>query len=331
VNGQWLLQRRNAVNSTVLGDTLTAIPLDYFEASPARLWVNLPASQSLAAGLSLHDPNSAVQGTMTLANANYLLVGSLTEDGMSYAWLHKDAFVAGAPAAGTRRHSAGCSANSPYPSRSDWVASTANARASALNTDAARLAKVHGWLELADNPSGASPGNYYHLEVIRDGTSIKPGDPEREGDSVSLALVSDGGLDDRVIEKRWVYVLDVDCHGRGSLLFPDGNTENRFPNDSDTSSKIVLEKDLVVGEPYGTDTIFLISTGDPLPDPYALNFEGVVARGLPTRGQLSNPLQNLLSETSDGSRGFPARQPAMSTRWGLQMLTVTSVPKEKTP
>ena len=36
-----------------------------------------------------------------------------------------------------------------------------------------------------------------------------------------------------VTERRWVYVLDIDCHGKGTLLYPRDLTENQFPSDAD--------------------------------------------------------------------------------------------------
>ena len=51
---------------------------------------------------------------------------------------------------------------------------------------------------------------------------------------------------------------------------------------------------LRIGKPYGVDTLILLSTEQPLPDPYALNFDGVAARG--TRG-VTSPLEKLLYQT----------------------------------
>ena len=79
---------------------------------------------------------------------------------------------------------------------------------------------------------------------------------------------------------------------------------------------------LRVGPPYGVDTFILLSTAQPLPDPYALNFEGVASRG--SRG-LESPLEKLLANTSSGTRGFSGEVP---TNWGIALTTMRSVPKE---
>jgi len=69
------------------------------------------------------------------------------------------------------------------------------------------------------------------------------------------------------------------------------------------------------------DTLILLSTAQPLADPYVLNFEGVASRG--TRGRES-PLEKLLSETSSGTRGVSGEVP---TNWGIGLTAIRSVPK----
>ncbi|HZL49995.1 MAG TPA: hypothetical protein VFC37_03505 [Terracidiphilus sp.] len=129
---------------------------------------------------------------------------------------------------------------------------------------------------------------------------------------------------DRVIERRWIYVLDIDCHGKGSLVYPLDYAENQFPNDADNGRQFVLPgaRTLRVGPPYGVDTLILLSTAQPLPDPYVLNFEGIATRG--TRG-VESPLEKLLANTSAGTRGFSGEVP---TNWGIALTTMRSVPKE---
>ncbi len=106
--------------------------------------------------------------------------------------------------------------------------------------------------------------------------------------------------DDMVVGSRWVYVLDIDCHGAGTLLYPINYTENRFPNGGANQNKFVLPHSLTlrIGPPFGVDTLILLSTEQPLPDPYVLNFEGVASRGARGAG---SPLEQLLSNRSSGS------------------------------
>jgi hypothetical protein len=146
--------------------------------------------------------------------------------------------------------------------------------------------------------------------------------PARQGDLLKMALQST----DRVIEKRWVYILDIDCHGKGTLLYPLDYSENQFPSAAENGRQFVLPgaRTLRIGPPYGVDTLVLLSTAEPLPDPYALNFEGVASRG--TRG-MESPLQTLLNNTSGATRGLSGEIP---TNWGITMTTIRSISKDAT-
>lgn len=320
----WTLRQPGATTAINLGPKLKTDALKQHLGSGAKLWINLPPSRELAAKLALHDPNSAVQLAPDLTAAHYILTGVLTNDGPGYAWFHKNEFISGPRTSITTDHSPGCSTSSQYPVRSDWVVvadSTVIEKATAtLNKYASLLAKVHGWLELASSPKGDPEADYYKLTMVKasDQTPLPAGAPVHEDDRLKMALISD----DRVIEPRWVYVIDIDCHGRGSLLYPVDYSENHFPNAGTNEHLIVLPgaRTLRVGEPYGVDTLILLSTAQPLPDPYSLNFEGVAHRG--TRG-LETPLQMLLTETSGGTRGFPREIP---TNWGIDLMTLRSIP-----
>jgi hypothetical protein len=79
---------------------------------------------------------------------------------------------------------------------------------------------------------------------------------------------------------------------------------------------------LRIGPPYGVDTLVMLSTAQPLPDPYALEFEGVATRGDSSDG---SPLARLLADTSRGTRGAPG---AVPTDWGIELTTLHSVPKD---
>jgi hypothetical protein len=322
----WTLQHAGTPAPISLGPKLTANALQQHLPAGAKLWVNLPPPQELAAKLALHDSSSAVQAAPDLAGANYVLTGALTESGPAYAWFHKSEFAAGPPKSITRDHSPGCSTKSPYPVRTDWVvladATVLDKGGAALDRYASLLAKVHGWLELADSPGSTSSGDYYRLAMVKasDQTLLPADQPAHEGDRMKMALNSD----ERVIERRWVYILDIDCHGQGSLLYPLDYSENQFPSAADNDLRIVLPgaRTLRIGPPYGVDTLILLSTAQPLPDPYALNFEGVASRG---RRGTESPLQKLLSDTSGGTRAVRGEIP---TNWGLNLMTVRSIPKD---
>jgi len=331
----WTLQQAGAPAPTLLGPQLTADALKQHLPGGAKLWANLPPPKELAAKLAPGDPSSAVQTAADLKGADYALTGTLTADGPAYAWYHKSELAAGPPSSNAHDHSPGCSATSPYPVRSNWVDLTGLADldtgVTSLNKYSSLLGKVHGWLDLANSPADASTGNYYTLTMVPVSASAqsaaaqqaRPGQPDspvREGDRLKMVLQST----DRVIERRWVYVLDINCQGKGELVYPLNYAENQFPNDADSGRQFDLPGTgaLSVTKPFGVDTLILLSTAQPLPDPHALDFAGVATRG--ARG-LDSPLEKLLANTSSGTRGFSGEVP---TNWGIALTTMRSVPKE---
>lgn len=310
-----------------LGSQLSAAALKAHLAPNAKLWVDLPPSSELAAKLQLGDANSEAQPATTLADASYVLAGTLVKGDPGYTWFHKNEFATVPHPSATPDHSPGCSTTSPYPVRSDWVpvadAATAPTAGLTLSTYSTRLAKVHGWLQLANNPAaGASESSFYKLAFVPMTTTdaLDPGNPVHEKDRVRLALQTTGVVKD----PRWVYILDIDCHGKGNLVYPQNSSENQYPGQGDVDTQIILRHapTLVVGPPFGVDTMILLTTAQPLSDPSVLNFDGV-ARGA-TRGATS-PLAQLLSNTSGGSRGLGA-EVEVPTNWGIQIQPLHSVP-----
>jgi hypothetical protein len=310
-----------------LGPTLSAAALKRATSVGTKLWVELPASRELVAKLKLSDPDSEAQSATRIADAHYILAGSIAGGNPAYAWFHKDEYTAGPRVVATSDHTPGCSTSSPYPVRSDWVsiadAAIIQQTAETLNTYSIRLARVHGWLELANNQvAGAPAANYYKLALVHmtDTNPVSATDPARENDRMRLALQADAP----VKESRWVYVLDIDCHGKGTLLYPRDYAENQYPSQGDTDSQIILRHapTIRISAPFGVDTMILLTTAQPLSDPYVLDFEGV-ARSV-DRG-VKSPLEKLLSNASSGTRGIDL-DVEIPTDWGIQLKTVHSVP-----
>jgi hypothetical protein len=321
----WMLQQAGASAPVSFGPTLTSAILKQKVPADAKLWVNFPPSRELVAQLLPADPTSAVQTAADLSGAEYALTGTLTAKGPAWAWFHKNELAAGPPSPNSAPHSPGCSTSSQYPVRSDWITipdtSTIDQGAASLNRYASLLAKVHGWLEMANSPADASHAAWYSLTMIpSSGEALTADKPLHQGDLLKMGLQARGDI----TEKRWVYVLDIDCHGQGTVLYPRGNSGNQFPNESDVSRQFLLPgaPTLRIGPPFGVDTFILLSTAQPLSDPFVLNFEGVSR----SRGAQS-PLEQLLSNTSSGTRGDPGHVP---TNWGVGLTTIRSVPQSPT-
>lgn len=323
-SSDWILQRVGTTEPVELGWTLTASTLKEHVPAGAKVWVDLPPSQELGGKLNLHAQDSMVQGVANVALADYVLTGTLTSQGPAWAWYHKAEFEKGPRDLHAPKHSPGCSTSSSYPVRTDWVTmadvTAVPEAAGKLNDYAERLAKLAGWLRLPTSP-GASDDEYYHLGLLRAGDQALLGDHSsvQQSDRLKLVLTATS----RVLDKRWVYVLDIDCHGDGNLLYPLNYSENRFPNDASDQRQIVLPgaPTLKVGSPFGLDTLLLISTNEPLSDPSILNFKGVATRGV---SQARSPLERLLSNASSGTRGLDVGE--VPTDWAVSIRGLESVP-----
>jgi len=324
----WIVRHIREAVDTPLGLHLKAEALKQHLDRDSKLWANLPPPRELAEKLSLNESNSLVAGVSDVAKADYVLVGSMSNGAPHWAWFHKTEYDAGPRAEVTHDHSAGCSTHFGYPVATDWVlldgSDSLSEASSTLDKYAVRLAKVNGWLHLVGGTDDASTEDYYKLVFKRlDDKSVLPENlPAKEDDRLRMFLTSS----EPIVQKRWVYVLDIDCHGTGTLLYPIDTADNRFPNMADSPKEIELPgaPTLRIGPPFGVDTILMISTQEPLSDPYELNFEGVSSRGSSTRG-VQSPLQQLLSGASAGTRGEP---PYVPTDWSIYPIKLQSVPKD---
>jgi hypothetical protein len=322
---QWQLQQAGVSPPIFLGPRLTGSALRQYLPTGSKLWVNLPPPSELRSKLQVEERNSAIQNSPEMAGAQYVLAGALRGNQPAYSWLHKSDLEASPHKAATADHTPGCSTISPYPVRSDWVeldgAKSLDGAVGTLNRYAARLAKVHGWLQMADSPAEASSADYYTLEMIpaEGGAPVVSGGVVHQRDRVKMALKS-GEIP--INEQRWVYIFDIDCQGRGALLYPLDHSENQFPNRADQGEEFILPHSGTVRivPPFGLETYVLLSTAEPLSDPSALNFDGVAARGARVP---ESPLEKLLHDTSSGLRGSPGPMP---TNWGVSYLTLRSLP-----
>jgi hypothetical protein len=320
----WILQHAGSSDVIKLGAQLNPTGLKALLSANARLWINLPPPRELGAQLELDNSAKMVSRAQDISDAEYVLAGTLSVEGPQWSWFHRIEFQQGPRPSGYPNHSLGCSATSHYPVRTDWVLltdPTVLADASAqLNKLALRLAKLHDWMTLPSSPGGAS--DYYRLAFQPEvgGPLLEEGQAVRAGTVLEPVLVAAS----RVMEQRFVYILDVDCTGKGILLYPRDLTDNRFPNNATHELQIPIDSapKITVQEPYGLDSVFLISTSDPLPNPWALEFEGVTTRGIPEGAPAETPLQQLLGNASSGTRGLT---PVMPTNWSITRGALRSV------
>lgn len=327
---QWILERAGSAETDQLGAELKAAAVTGKVPSGAHLWINLPPSKELMAQLKLNDPQSAVQTVSDKASAVYMLAGTWSDSGVSYSWMKRADLEAAATNSTAHSQTGVCSGSSPYPMRSDWVTiggpADVDSAAQVLSDLAARLSKLHGWLQLQSAASGDDPYPYHLvLKNLSDGTVVADSRTV-QGESYQLVLQAQGEVD-RAAQPRWVYVLGIDCRGRGQLLYPRTGGENKFPNDAGRPSAIPLPGVRIkIGPPLGLDTYILLTTATPLPDPGILEFQGAATRS--AHAGPPNPLEQLLGSASSGTR---AAEVEMPTDWSIQYLHAQSVPKPQTP
>ncbi|HEX4960961.1 MAG TPA: caspase family protein [Thermoanaerobaculia bacterium] len=293
---------------------------------PARLFVHLPAAQDLAQSIHLGQgtENDAVEKTAGPEDADYYLIGRLNGETPEFAWVH--------PAVGT-----GSSAHSSLPARTDWfplppgegAAKDGSAElGGTLEDKALRLAKIHAWLTLDSPPGEEFP---YHLALLdSEKRKVAPKSPLPAGATYGLALEAQPKQLGKSVTSRYVYVFAINSTGASILMLPrNGNVENHFPLPSGTGplAEILLgtQPSFRIAEPFGTDTYFLLTTNEAVPDPWVLEYPGVRKRGPQGR----TPLEELLSQRGSTSRRSPP--PSLPATWSLEKLTFESTPPRPAP
>jgi hypothetical protein len=275
----------------------------------ASLFVQLPAPAALIDAIDV-GPGSDREGIDPIdrpEDADYVLVGRYSNHSVEYTWMR--------PTAGASdRRRAG------LPLRTAWIAETLRDTASALRDAAVRLRKIQAW-QLLDSP--AESRSPYRLELRRERDGQRATDCTLIGDEkYALVLRAAAPVPARVTP-RYVYVFMVDSYGESFLLFPrSGSVENRFPMPSSTPpAEISLgaHGTFEIAPPYGVDTYFLLTTDEPLRNPWILEWDGVRSR--PPQPQTA--LEELLLLTASGSR---ARVRSTLSSWSVERLFFESIP-----
>jgi hypothetical protein len=313
---QWTMQKAGVRGADPLAATLTADLIKRKLPKDAVVWLNLPPAAEVSTRLLINDPTSAAQTTANEAQAMYVLAGTVTETGPAYTWYNQGELIAGrqTPAG----YGNGCSADSPYPIRTEWASGVDTA--ATLTQFATRLAKLNGWIQLLQSGAAGGSGYPYHLSLQREGDSTLAEDKEKtySGDVYQIMLQARG---DTRADSRWVYVLAIDCQGKGDLMFPQQGGNNRYPLEAGRLDQIRLPGTrFQISPPFGTDTYVLLSTSTQLANPDALSFERVT-RGPPK--EASSPVEMLLISTSAGEQGATLETP---TDWGVEYLQMHSQP-----
>ena len=268
-DGGGTMQPSKLSKAVDLGATLTAAALLKHLKPGAKVWVNLPPSRELAAQLKMNEPGGAVQAADSMATAEYVLTGSMSAGGPQYAWYHEKEYEAGPAEPVNDGHSPGCSMTSPYPVRSDWqpVGSGSVAQeAGALDDEVDLLAKGYVWMQRSKSPEMASANTFYHLQLrtLADKNVVTAGSELHTGDKFQWELQSS----QPIAGSRWVYLLDIDCRGHVTTVYPKTMPGKSYPDQGDdennTSTTIHLPLVSKITGPFGEETLVLLSTSAPL-------------------------------------------------------------------
>jgi uncharacterized caspase-like protein len=305
-DGAWELVT-NGVRRKVATPPMNAVP------AGAMLFVQLPAPAQLVDEIGSVD---GVEITDDSRAADYVLTGRLAHDGVEYAWVRPSVTAADR----TR---------SILPLRSAWIDGE---RAFALRDSIVQLRRVQGWQELRSPAASAPP---YRLAVRRavDGALVDDG--RLLGSTrYELVLRERRRTSDEPVFARYVYAFVIDSDGSSVLLFPSpetGSVENLLPvtltpaqplRHAPAEIPLVGARPFVIGEPYGLDTYFLLSTGEPLPSLASLEWRGV--RAASAGSARKSPIEELLAQTLAGTRGpdEPIRTPP---DWSIDKVIFESV------
>lgn len=310
----YLLRRRRTAWELVANGRRKILDAPSIASVPtgASLFVQLPAPRDV---LETIDGINGVTLIDLPESADYVVVGRLAGAEVEYACVRP--FV-------TRSDVA----HSMLPLRTDWIGA---ARAFALRDAIVRLRVVQGWQDLRSPASFASP---YRLAVRRatDGALVDDGKLIGKR-RYHLVLRRSEGSRSEALYAHYVYAFVIASDGSSVLLFPPaerGDVENLLPITatpgepvSDAPIEIPLgpARPFVVGEPYGLDTYFLLTTDEALPSLASLEWNGVhrTRSGLPR-----SALEDLLAQTLAGTRAAePIRTPA---NWSIEKIVFESVP-----
>jgi hypothetical protein len=316
-----------------LGAKLTAKALGRVS-SGSVVWFDPPLAHEIVQALlpppTANSPHLAAQLTTDRTKAMYVLGSKLSGQTISYAWFKRSDIDSDVQT--PKEIGAGCSPGSSYPLRTEWVDQTStDATSAALNKYAVKLAKLNGWFLLQSSALSKRQQFPYTLALrpVSGGPDIGQNGKTPVGE-YDLYLT---GTPTSKTTPQWVYVLNIDCEGNGSVVWPYeappdkiSQPAAKFPaDDVDILSPIIKLPGypFPVGPPLGTDTYLLLTTSTRLNNYHALEFDSVVSRSV-----TDNPLEELLDDTSDGMRlaGDP-----IPTDWGVWAMQVQSLPSPAQP
>ncbi|MGZ5442213.1 MAG: caspase family protein [Thermoanaerobaculia bacterium] len=224
----------------------------------AALFVQFPAPASITRSMSI-DRHGVVPAS-DAREADFLLVGRFVDRRLTFAWV---------------RPATDRSDRTSLPLRTEWTRDS-----DSLHEAVVKLRRLFAWQTLESPAASRSPYRL-HVRDARSGAVVH----EVVGNThYELVLRATGTLPEH-LAARYFYAFVIDHTGRGFLLFPQsGSVGNRFPSTEPPPREIALghASAFAGAPPYGVDTYFLLTTDEPLPNPWILQWDGVRARRMPS-------------------------------------------------
>lgn len=333
----WVVANGSEVTELGAAPTVQSLERAVAGFAGARVFFSFPPTEVLRKKMPLIvDGAGVAAATDSPGAARYMLVGRVSKPGekIEYAWvfgtLVTGPFVASKPEAPcqTEEGSKRCVVETGgMPRRTDW---TPDADAERLAANLLRLARVDGWMQLTQGPPADERFPYrLLLRNAKDDTVVTDG-ATHGGQRYGLVLHAEPEALTNETESRYIYVFSIDSAGRSQILFPSSKASVEIrrpirdesgkppPEDIPLGPRALFE----VAPPFGTDTYFLLTTNDALPDPTVLEEDAVLTRGGTDRGAPASPLEAQLRSVGNRNRG---NNPVTPATWSLQALTTKSV------
>lgn len=331
--GNWSMKFADRRDAVPLGRKLTAdiiasafskgfseIPSG--EHSPTRIFVAVPPSRELGTKISQQLKEDGACKLTNLGDSQYTLVGRPLNGAFSWYWVLSN-FVANEVEL--------------LPSLTDARSGTDAQLMYELDSLLDRLIRIHDWVKLRSG-AGTSGVEFPYTIGFRDVSA--PGgfisSELKSGHEYSLVLTPTKSSITSL--HRYVYVLNIDANGAGTLVFPgkgngdegltcppNGECLPQFPQRTSYLSRAdailkMCTPGVNEGCVLGRELFFFIVSNEQLTNLEALNWDAVIRRGVPKSG--GSPLENLLMDR--GRRG-PVKGDAVPTTWSIQRMDLKSV------
>ncbi len=223
----------------------------------AALFVHFTAPASITRSVAIE--RHGVVSVSDAREADFILVGRFVDGRLTFAWV---------------RPATDRSDRTSLPPRTEWTRDP-----DSLHEAVVKLRRLFAWQTLESPAASRSPYRL-HVRDVRTGAIVH----EIVGNTrYELVLRATETLPEE-LAARYFYAFVIDQSGRGILLFPQNDSVgNRFPSTDPPPREIALgQASAFAGAPpYGADTYFLLTTDEPLPSPWILQWDGVRARRMP--------------------------------------------------